>query len=92
MKLSKKLQNLLIVDEFIASPNTNKKLLEVVLLEGNLELLEAFKLYDEQTIVATIRDATLSFKGQMERFTEPQPINSKNLLKVIQEVKSNEQS
>lgn len=90
MKLSKKLQNLLIVDEFIASPNTNKKLLEVVLLEGNLELLEAFKLYDEQTIVATIRDATLSFKGQMERFTEPQPINSKNLLKVIQEVKSNE--
>lgn len=90
MKLSKKLQNLLIVDEFIASPNTNKKLLEVVLLEGNLELLNAFKLYDEQTIVATIRDATLSFKGQMERFTEPQPINSKNLLKVIQEVKSNE--
>ena len=90
MKLSKKLQNLLIVEEFIASPNTNKKLLEVVLLEGNLELLEAFKLYDEQTIVATIRDATLSFKGQMERFTEPQPINSKNLLKVIQEVKSNE--
>jgi hypothetical protein len=92
MKLSKKLQSLLIVDEFIASPNTNKKLLEVVLLEGNLELLEAFKVYDEQTIMATIRDATLSFKDQMNRFTEPQPINSKNLLKVIQEVKSNEQS
>jgi hypothetical protein len=90
MKLSKKLQSLLIVDEFIASPNTNKKLLEVVLLEGNLELLEAFKVYDEQTIVATIRDATLAFKDQLERFTEPQPINSKNLLKVIQEVKSNE--
>ena len=92
MKLSKKLQSLLIVDEFIASPNTNKKLLEVVLLEGNLELLNSFKLYDEQTIVATIRDATLMFKDQMQRFTEPQPINSKNLLKVIQEVKSNEQS
>jgi hypothetical protein len=88
-KLSKKLQKLLIVEEFILEPNVDLKLLEVVVTEGNLELLQAMKLYDELTIVATIRAATLSFKHQCERFTEPQPINSKNLLKVIREVKQN---
>jgi hypothetical protein len=90
MKLSKKLQKLLIVEEFIPSKNTSIKLLEIVLLEGHNELLQAFKDYDEQTIIDTIKDSTRQFKLQLERFSEPQPINSKNLLTVIKEVKQNE--
>jgi hypothetical protein len=89
-KLSKKLSKYLIDGiSYDPTEGTNIKLLELVVTEGHIELLEAFKIYNEQTIIATLITATRLFKGQLERFSEPQPINSKNLLKVIREVKQN---
>ena len=89
--MKKKLQKYLIDGlEFTPDIGVDLKLLEIIILEGNEELLQAFKLYDEYTIIQTVRCSTIFFQKQLERFTEPQPINSKNLLKVIQEVKSNE--